>query len=189
MYNPRTYIAALISDVSLWMHLHYHHHYLLDWYPGKNNLLVTHNQKYIKLIMPQQLMWLQHTICNCPFHSSHWRRDREMGPHLSELEVEKDRKGRDWWKREVQLHSKAKVKGRDNIFHGCQQSKDSYANCTKMKCRALMYTLGCKGLVQIAHLYICESYKTMNTTNMESFCVAKIKPTRSEKTKPQNSNR
>ena len=81
------------------------------------------------------------------------------------------------------------MKGIEDIFHGCQQLKDSYANWAKMKCRALMYTLGCKGLVQIAHLYICESYKTMNTTNMESFCVAKKKPTRSEKTKPQNSNR
>ena len=46
-----------------------------------------------------------------------------------------------------------------------------------------IYSL-CKGLVQIAHLYICESYKTMNTTNMESFCVTKKRPTRSEKTKP-----
>ena len=56
------------------------------------------------------------------------------------------------------------MKGRDNIFHGCQQLKDSYANWAKMKCRAVMYTLCRKGPVQIAHLYICESYKTMNTT-------------------------
>ena len=40
------------------------------------------------------------------------------------------------------------MKGRDNIFHGCQQLKDSYANWAKMKCRAVMYTLCCKGPVQ-----------------------------------------
>ena len=55
MYNPRAYTQHLFQ-ISLWMHLHYHHHHLLDWYPGKNNLSVTHNQKYIKLIMPLQLM-------------------------------------------------------------------------------------------------------------------------------------
>ena len=102
MYNPRAYTQHLFQ-ISLWMHLHYHHHHLLDWYPGKNNLSVTHNQKYIKLIMPLQLMWLQHTIRHSPFHT-HWTRKREMGPHLSELEVEKDREGRDRWEREVQLH-------------------------------------------------------------------------------------
>lgn len=58
MYNPRAYKQHLFQI----SHLHYHHHYLLDWYPGKNNLSVTHNQKYIKLIMPLQPMWLQHTI-------------------------------------------------------------------------------------------------------------------------------
>ena len=61
------------------MHLHDYHHNLLDWYRGKNTLLVTHKQKYIQLIMPLQLMWPQHTICNSPFHT-HWLRDREMGP-------------------------------------------------------------------------------------------------------------
>ena len=173
------------------MHLHYHHHYLLDWYPGKNNLSATHNQKYIKLIMPLQLMWLQHTIRDSPFHT-HWTRNREMGPHLSELEVEKDRpgKGRTDGKEKCSCIRRQTWKGETTFFMAASSRRILVRTGPKWN-GELLYILTLQGTgANSSPIYLWKlQNQEHHKINMESFCVTKKRPTRSEKTKPQTSNR
>ena len=188
MYNPRAYTQDLFQ-ISLWMHLHYHHHQLLDWYPGKNNLSVTHIKPKV-----HKTDYAPTTDVTTAYYSrqslSHSLNKKQRNGATLEWVGSGKGQGRagPMGKRSAAALGGKRERERQHFSWlpavegflcelGQNEMESSY-----------IYSL-CKGLVQIAHLYICESYKTMNTTNMESFCVTKKRPTRSEKTKPQTSNR